>query len=60
MELCRRILSGVDNNLHTLSQLEVSELSSYKGIGEAKAITIIAALELGRRRRESEEQKSFT
>ncbi|MCS3557136.1 MULTISPECIES: RadC family protein [unclassified Sphingobacterium] len=54
VELCRRILSSVQNNLHSLSKLEVMSLCEFKGIGEAKAITIVAALELGRRRKESE------
>ena len=52
VELCRRILKDANNNLHTLSKKEVNELCAYKGIGEAKAISIIAALELGRRRRD--------
>lgn len=52
VELCRRILSDVKNNLHNLSQKEVADLCNYKGIGEAKAISIVAALELGRRRRD--------
>lgn len=54
VELCRSILSSVQNNLDNLSKLEVVHLCDFKGIGEAKAITIIAALELGRRRKESE------
>ncbi|WP_437917786.1 RadC family protein [Sphingobacterium sp. LRF_L2] len=52
--LCRRILSNVRNNLHNLSKLDVNDLCKYKGIGEAKAISLIAALELGRRRTEAE------
>lgn len=54
VELSRRILSSVDNNLFDLGKLSVPELSKFKGIGAAKAITIISALELGRRRKESE------
>jgi len=50
--LCQRILGSVDNNLNELGKLSVHELMQFKGIGEAKAISIIAALELGRRRRE--------
>lgn len=57
VELSRRILHSLDNDLDKLGRLSVNELSKFKGIGEAKAITIIAALELGRRRRESELQK---
>ncbi|HMR18646.1 MAG TPA: DNA repair protein RadC [Sphingobacterium sp.] len=52
VELCRRILNDNHNELHELSQMEVSDLCRYKGIGEAKAISIVAALELGRRRRD--------
>ncbi len=51
VELARRILKSVDNNLAELSQLDIKQLSSFNGIGRAKAITIIAALEIGRRRR---------
>ncbi len=54
VDLAKRILSDVENNLIGLSRLSVSELSKYKGIGEAKAISIVAALELGRRRRGAE------
>ncbi|GAB1856364.1 DNA repair protein RadC [Flavobacteriaceae bacterium MHTCC 0001] len=52
--LCKRILSTVDNNLSDLGKLSVKQLMEFKGIGEAKAITIVAALELGRRRRGEE------
>ncbi len=52
VELSKRILSNVDNNLNELGKLSVQELMKFKGIGEAKAISIIAALELGRRRKE--------
>lgn len=52
VSLCRRILKDVNNSLHILAQKEVADLCNYKGIGEAKAISIIAALELGRRRKE--------
>ncbi|MGV6829401.1 MAG: RadC family protein [Flavobacteriales bacterium] len=51
VSLCKRILSQSANNLNALGKLSVHQLMSYKGIGEAKAITIIAALELGKRRR---------
>lgn len=49
--LCKRILASVDNNLSELGKLSLKQLMTFKGIGEAKAITIAAALELGRRRR---------
>jgi DNA repair protein RadC len=49
--LSKRILASVDNNLNALGKLSTQQLMNFKGIGEAKAISIIAALELGRRRR---------
>ncbi|WMI66105.1 DNA repair protein RadC [Aestuariibaculum sp. YM273] len=52
--LCKRILGSVDNNLSALGKLSVKQLMQFKGIGEAKAVTIAAALELGRRRRGEE------
>ena len=48
--LMQRILSACDNNLNTLGKMSLHELMQYNGIGEAKAITIIAACELGKRR----------
>jgi len=55
VELAQRILHSVSNNLNTLGKLTIKDLiKNFKGIGEAKAITIIAALELGRRRKLSE------
>ncbi|BAO74785.1 RadC family protein [Winogradskyella sp. PG-2] len=51
VDLCKRILASVDNNLNALGKLSIKQLIEFKGIGEAKAITITAALELGRRRR---------
>lgn len=62
VELSRRILSESDNDLNKLATLVVADLCAFKGIGEAKAITIIAALELGRRRKESpvSEKKQIT
>lgn len=54
VELCKRILARTNNNLTGLGKLSIKQLTEFKGIGEAKAITIIAALELGRRRRGEE------
>jgi DNA repair protein RadC len=54
VELCKRLLNSVNNNLFNLSKLEVNDLCQFKGIGEAKAVTIIAALEIGRRRQNTE------
>jgi len=57
VELSRRILGTVKNNLNALGKLDVDALKKFKGIGEAKAITVIAALELGRRRNQSDALK---
>jgi DNA repair protein RadC len=54
VELSKRILHHYDNDLNKLGKVSVAELSKFKGIGEAKAISIIAALELGRRRSDTE------
>lgn len=54
VELSKRILSSVDNNLNALGKLSISKLTTFKGIGEAKAISIVAAMEIGRRRRAEE------
>jgi DNA repair protein RadC len=51
VDLSKRILASVDHNLNALGKLSIKQLMAFKGIGEAKAITIAAALELGRRRR---------
>lgn len=51
VDLSKRILASVDSNLNALGKLSLTQLIQFKGIGEAKAISIIAALELGRRRR---------
>ena len=62
VQLCQRILKSVDNNLNQLGKLSVTQLMQFKGIGEAKALSIVAALELGRRRRaeESTQLKQIT
>ena len=54
IQLAQRILNGVRNNLNALGKLTLRELMTYKGIGEAKGITLLAAMELGRRRGLSE------
>jgi DNA repair protein RadC len=51
VDLSKRILNSVDNNLNALGKASINQLLKFKGIGEAKAITIQAAMELGRRRR---------
>ncbi len=51
VEVCQKVLGKASNNLNELGRLSVKQLMENKGIGEAKALTIIAAMELGRRRR---------
>ncbi len=58
VELMKRILNSCNNNLNTLGKLTIRDLMEFKGIGEAKAITILAACELGKRRqREQAEER---
>ncbi len=54
IDLARNILMKADNNLNMLGKFSVEDLQRQKGIGKAKSISIIAALELGRRRKSSE------
>lgn len=54
VELCKRILGDNHNNLNELARLSITDLAKYKGIGEAKAISIVAALEIGKRRKTNE------
>ncbi len=54
VDLAKRILRQSNDNLIELSKLGVNELTKFKGVGEAKAISIIAAMELGKRRRGAE------
>lgn len=53
VDLSRRILAFYDNDLDALGKVSVKDLSKFYGIGEAKAISIVAALEIGRRRKET-------
>ena len=57
VQLAQKILSLVSNNLNALGKLSFRELMIYKGIGETKALTIAAAMELGRRKGISEPEK---
>lgn len=50
VDLMKRIMNGCDNSLNTLGKMTIRELTTYKGIGLAKAVTILAACELGKRR----------
>ncbi len=63
VELSRRIMRECHDNINELAQLTIADLCKrFKGIGEAKAITIMAALELGKRRKTNEvlERKKIT
>ena len=58
VDLMKRLLADCNNNLNTLGKMTIRELCDYKGIGEAKAISILAACELGKRRQaESAEER---
>jgi len=52
VDLAKKVLYPTGNNLHELARLTVKDLTKIPGIGQAKALTIVAALELGRRRKE--------
>jgi len=54
VEVTKRILASSDNNLNILGKKTVEDLCEFKGVGEAKAISIVAALELGKRRKLSD------
>lgn len=57
VDVARNLMKSVDNNLNELARKNFKDLIKNKGIGEARAVTIIAALELGRRRREQQPDK---
>lgn len=59
VELAKDLLIGSKNNLQSFSKLSLHDLKKFDGIGEAKAVGILAALELGRRRKESENNKKI-
>lgn len=54
LDLSKRILSSVENNLHLLGKVDLSTLQKFKGMGQVKSITLTAALELGRRRQSAD------
>ena len=56
VELAQEILNSVDNDLYKLGRLSIADLEKFNGIGAAKAISLISALELGRRRKESDKK----
>jgi DNA repair protein RadC len=51
VELARKLLDNAENNLNTLAKFDLKEFCRIKGIGQAKAITVLTALELGKRRK---------
>ena len=57
VDLSKKILASINNDLHKLGKLNLSDLTQFNGIGKAKAVSIIAALELGRRRKGFEVEK---
>lgn len=57
VDVAKSILSHSGNDLNHLAKLSVKELMKFKGIGEAKAISIVSAMELGRRRKETQSLK---
>lgn len=59
VDLCRRILHSVSNDLMSLGSLSIQDLKQFKGMGEVKSITLKAALELSVRRRASESKTSI-
>jgi DNA repair protein RadC len=61
VDLMKKVLADCQNNLNTLGKKSIHELCDYKGIGEAKAISILAACELGKRRQreKAEERKQM-
>lgn len=60
VELSRRILASAGNNLNELGKKQITDLIKFKGIGEAKAVNILAALELGRRRKDQAPSDKIT
>lgn len=57
VDLMRRVLGDCNDSLKRLSRMKTEELTSYKGLGPAKAVTIMAACELGRRRESEREEQ---
>lgn len=57
VDVSKSILASVDHDLHQLAQLTVNDLMKFPGIGAAKAIAVVSAIELGRRRGETQRGK---
>jgi len=60
VELAKRLLQAANNNINELAKFNINQLKKIKGIGQARAVTILAALELGRRRKSEEALKKKT
>ncbi|MDR2286591.1 MAG: DNA repair protein RadC [Prevotellaceae bacterium] len=58
VDLAKNLLNSVDNDLNKLGKISIRDLQKYKGIGAARAVTVAAAMELGRRRKESDRHKT--
>jgi DNA repair protein RadC len=58
VDSAKNLLNSVDNDLNKLGKMNIADMQKFKGIGAARAVTIAAALELGRRRKESDRQKN--
>jgi DNA repair protein RadC len=54
VDLAKNLLNSVDNDLNRLGKLNIRDLQKFKGIGTARAVTVAAAMELGRRRKETD------
>lgn len=57
LQLAQRILGSCNNSINTLAKMQLSDLQKFRGVGEAKAVTIAAALELARRRSDTSIEK---
>ncbi len=58
IDLAKKLLNQCNNDLNELAKLSIAELKKTKGIGEARAINIVTAMELGRRRKETQSPKN--
>jgi DNA repair protein RadC len=57
LDVAKRVLAAANNQLHELAKFSVNDFTKLKGIGEARAVTIIAALELGRRKKDTDSEE---
>lgn len=59
VQLAQRILNASNNSINELAKLQLNDLKKFKGIGEAKAVTVLAALEIGRRRTDNNQDEKI-